>query len=80
MKVTIELQAYLDRYSPVGDPHFQVDLPNGATVEGLLRHLGIPDDMAQVIIVNNQNVGFEHPLKEGDHVILIPPLAGGGQG
>jgi molybdopterin converting factor small subunit len=55
----------------------EVELPEGATVDHLLRRLGIPDDMTQVIIVNNENADFDHPLKEGDRVILIPPLAGG---
>jgi molybdopterin converting factor small subunit len=77
MKVSVELQAYLERYSPDGRPMVEVELPEGATVDHLLRRLGIPDDMTQVIIVNNENADFDHPLKEGDRVILIPPLAGG---
>ncbi len=77
MKVQVELQAYLTRYSPHGHSIVEVELPEGATVDHLLRRLGIPDDMAQVIIVNNENSGFERPLQDGDQVILIPPLAGG---
>jgi len=77
MKVTVELQAYLERYSPDGRSRVEVELPEGATVDHLIRHLGIPDDMAQVIIVNNENADFGRRLQDGDQVILIPPLAGG---
>ena len=55
MRVRVELQAYLDKYSPDGAAEFDLDLPEGATVDTLVRRLGIPDDMAQVIIVNNEN-------------------------
>jgi molybdopterin converting factor small subunit len=77
MRVRVELQAYLDKYSPDGAAEFDLDLPEGATVDTLVRRLGIPDDMAQVIIVNNENSDFDRALQEGDRVVLIPPLAGG---
>jgi len=77
MRVRVELQAYLDKYSPNGAGEFELELPEGATVDTLVRRLGIPDDMAQVIIVNNENSDFDRALQEGDMVILIPPLAGG---
>lgn len=77
MRVQVELQAYLDKYSPNGASEFAIELPEGATVDTLVRRLGIPDDMAQVIIVNNESSDFDRPLQEGDRVVLIPPLAGG---
>lgn len=77
MRVQVELQAYLDKYSPDDASEFAIELPEGATVDTLVRRLGIPDDMAQVIIVNNENSDFDRPLQEGDRVVLIPPLAGG---
>ncbi len=77
MRVQVELQAYLDKYSPNGASQFELELPEGATVDALLRRLGIPDNMAQVIIVNNENADFDRALQEGDRVVIIPPLAGG---
>jgi molybdopterin converting factor small subunit len=77
MKVRVELQAYLEKFSPNGAPRFELELPDGATVDRLLRELAIPDDETQVIIVNNESVDFERRLQDGDEVILIPPLAGG---
>ena len=39
--------------------------------------LGMPEELASVIIVGNTNADPSHALNEGDRVILIPPLAGG---
>ncbi|HEU4758918.1 MAG TPA: MoaD/ThiS family protein [Dehalococcoidia bacterium] len=77
MRVVVEVQAYLEQYSPSGRTEFEQELPEGASVLTLVRALNIPDELTSVIIVNNTNAGYDHPLHEGDRVILIPPLAGG---
>jgi len=77
MKVKVELQAYLEQYSPNGNDLFDYEVPDGARVLDLVTKLGIPGDLASVIIVSDQNTDPSYALKEGDRVILIPPLAGG---
>jgi molybdopterin converting factor small subunit len=77
MKVKVELQAYLEQYSPNGNDLFDYDLPEGARVQDLVVKLGMPAELASVIIVGNTNADPSHALKEGDRVTLIPPLAGG---
>ncbi len=77
MRVTVELQAYLEQYSPNGQSVFEYELPEGANVDRLVQRVGVPDELASVIIVNHENTGPDHPLQEGDRVTLIPPLAGG---
>jgi molybdopterin converting factor small subunit len=77
MKVKVELQAYLEQYSPNGNDLFDYEVPEGARVLDLVTKLGIPTDLASVIIVSDQNTDPSHTLKDGDRVILIPPLAGG---
>ena len=77
MQVTVELQAYLAQYAPGGEAVFQMDLPEGATVQTLVRRLNVPEEMASVIVLNERSGDFEEPLHEGDRVILIPPLSGG---
>lgn len=77
MKVKVELQAYLEQYSPNGNDLFDYEVPEGARVLDLVTKLGIPGDLASVIIVSDQNTDPSYALKEGDRVILIPPLAGG---
>jgi molybdopterin converting factor small subunit len=77
MKIHVELQAYLDQYSPNGQASFDYELPQGATVLDLVKALGIPEELANVVIVGSTNAGTAHPLSENDRVTLIPPLAGG---
>ncbi len=77
MRVTVELQAYLEQYSPDGQAVFEYTLPDGATVQTLVRQLNVPEEMASVIVLNDRSVDFDDPLQDGDRVILIPPLAGG---
>ena len=77
MRVTIELQAYLEQYSPNGQSVFEQELPDGATVSRLLNSLDIPVELASVIVVGDIDAPFDHVLRDGDRVTLIPPLAGG---
>ncbi len=77
MRVTVELQAYLEQYSPDGQSVFQYALPDGATVQTLVRLLNVPEEMAGVIVLNGRSADFDDSLQDGDRVILIPPLAGG---
>ena len=77
MKVKVELQAYLDQYSPNGQDTFDYEVPEGSVVRDLVVKLGMPAELASVIIVGDTNAAPSHELKEGDRVILIPPLAGG---
>jgi molybdopterin converting factor small subunit len=77
MKLTIELQAYLRQYSPDGAETFEYDLPDGSRVWDLVQRLAVPEELASIIIVGGANADYQHPLHEGDHVTLIPPLSGG---
>ena len=77
MRVKVELQAHLKQYSPSGQATFEHDLREGANVSHLIRSLGMPEELTTVILVNGANTGPEYPLHQGDHVTLIPPLAGG---
>lgn len=77
MKVRVELQAYLEQYSPDGETVFDCELPEGSSVKDLVRKLGVPEELASVVIVSDANVDLSHVLQDGDRVTLIPPLAGG---
>jgi len=77
MQVTVQLQTYLGQYSPNGQPLFECTLPEGATVQTLVRQLNVPEELAHQRHRHQRPPGFPDPLREGDRVTLIPPLAGG---
>ena len=77
MRVTVELQAYLEQYAPNASAVFEYDLPEGASVHDLTRKLGVPEELANVIVIGNSTADFSQPLHEGDRITIIPPLAGG---
>ena len=54
-----------------------LDLPDGRTVADVARQLGIPADLARVVLVNGRDAAPEQPLAPGDVVSIFPPLAGG---
>jgi sulfur carrier protein ThiS len=77
MKIRVELQAYLEDYSPDGQDKFSYEMPDGATVADLIRKLGVPEELASVIAIGDQAADASQELNEGDRVTVIPPVAGG---
>ena len=77
MKLRVELQAYLQQYSPNDTDLFDYEMPDGSTSGDLVRKLGVPEELASVIIVSDTNTTMSHPLNDGDQVTIVPPLAGG---
>ena len=51
MKLTIELQAYLMQYSPVGKATFDYEMPDGAKVWDVIKKLGVPDELSIIDIM-----------------------------
>ena len=57
--------------------------PEGATVEGLMRQLAESHPRlaeraeSLTVAVNEEFVGRDFSLSEGDEVALIPPISGG---
>src|SRR3972149_450333 len=66
MQATVELQAYLAQHSPSGEAVFPYTLPEGATVQTLVRQLNLPEELAGVIVLNERSGDFEDALHDGD--------------
>lgn len=54
-----------------------LDLPEGSTVDNVTRRLGIPGDLACVVLVNGRDAAPGARLTSGDILTIFPPLAGG---
>lgn len=77
MKIRVELQAYLEDYAPADGGIFAYEMPDGTTVADLIRKLGVPEELASVLVIGEDAVEPAQTLHEGDRVIVIPPVAGG---
>ena len=80
MRVEVRLFATLATFLPVDgrDGRAELDIPEGSTVTDVAARLGIPADLARVVLVNGRDVGTEARLTARDVVTIFPPLAGGG--
>ena len=79
MIVHVRLFATLRRQYPnlgVGEA-MPVELPDGATVEQLVKHLRLPAAEIKVIFVNSVTQQRGHVLDDGDQVGVFPAVGGG---
>jgi sulfur-carrier protein len=79
VKVEVRLFATLASFLPAHsrDGAAELELPEGSTVTEVTRCLGIPPDLARVVLVNGRDIGPEARLAARDVVTIFPPLAGG---
>ena len=79
MEVEVHLFANLADYGPPGarGGAARVELPEGATVQDLLRRLRIPDEIPRLLLVNGRDAEPTARLGRGDVVDVLPPLVGG---
>ena len=84
MKGEVRLFAQLrERLPDVPRGRTRLELPDGTSLQDLLERLGIPDRMAQMLLVNgvqqarDRSARSARSLTEGDTVAIFPPVAGG---
>ena len=70
MHVTVKLFASLARFSPGGLPGtpFELTLPDSASVQDVVDHLGIPVEETKISFVNGLIHDLDWSLKHGDEV------------
>ncbi len=79
MKIEVRLFANLARYLPPGTrgDGMTLEVPDGATVGEIVRRLAIPDELPGLLLVNGREARPDRPLRPGDVLSIVPPLAGG---
>lgn len=83
MSVTVRTRFFAAYRDLLGTESTAVELPDGATVEDLVRVLrsrggayaSLPEDPP--VAVNREYVDARASLKGGDEVAFLPPVAGG---
>ena len=79
MVVHVRLFATLRRQYPdlgIGES-MPVELPDGATIEQLIKHLRLPATKVKIVFVNGITQHEKHVLSDGDQVGVFPPVGGG---
>lgn len=77
MKITMSLFATLRRYAPGNDHVFDLPIDPGATLQQVVRGLGIPDTLHRITLINGRHGKPDQVLTDGDAVTLFPPITGG---
>jgi len=77
MNVQVKLYGLFQQYAPEKVQEFELELPLGSTVEGLLKILKIPIDQDRILLVNGRLSEPEWVLEAEDMVVIFPPMCGG---
>lgn len=80
MQIQVKLYATLRDYCPqrceIGEA-FSIDIERN-TVRAILEKLGIPEQLAKIVMVNgNRVLDNSYKLSENDLVVIFPPIGGG---
>ncbi|WP_144143609.1 Mut7-C RNAse domain-containing protein [Paraburkholderia sp. BCC1884] len=65
-----ELNDFLAR--PLRRRTFSCACARGATAKHMIEALGVPHTEVELILVNGESVGFNHPLSDGDRLAVYP--------
>lgn len=79
MRVRVKLFSTLSRHRPdvpAGTP-FEVELPAGATIRGLLEQLALPQADVKVIFVRGRARELDWVLAPDDELGIFPLVGGG---
>jgi molybdopterin synthase sulfur carrier subunit len=79
MKIEVALYATLSKYLPPGAQNRKavIEVRDGSTIRDVLSHLGIPQDLPNILLANGRQALEESALRDGDTLSVFPPLAGG---
>ena len=71
--------SHFQKYLPVQAERdkFLIETQTGTTVSALLKQLGIPEQMARVVTVNDTNRKEDFILNDDDIVKIFPAAMGG---
>jgi sulfur carrier protein ThiS len=74
MRIHIKLRGPLAARLPMGQD--EIEVPDGATIAAVLERFEVPA-VACICLVNGSPATRGTPLREGDRVQIVPPIAGG---
>jgi sulfur carrier protein ThiS len=79
MKVNVKVATILLKKAmpPLDSVNFELEVPDGTDVEGLIGSLGIPAELVGSVTVNNRRSPRDSVISPGDTVAVVPAISGG---
>ncbi len=79
MDIEIRLFANLAKFLPPGsvNKRAKISVEDDITVEELMKKLGIPFNINNIIMINGFHKDIKEKINNGDIVSIIPPVSGG---
>ena len=79
MKIAVKLHGILRDYRPANAKIdlFEIMLDEPAVVRHAVEYFGIPPKSVHAAFLNDELIGLDTPLHDGDHLRLFPPVVGG---
>lgn len=80
----VHVRLFAGLHQLIGERELEMRLPEGATIAQLCEALAEQYPVVIALLptlvcaIDEEYVESSHPLREGDHVALIPPVSGGG--
>ena len=76
MQIVVKLYGDLKKHAPGDQTDFRLTISPGETVRDLLLTLSIPKNN-HVSLINGRRATPDTPFKNGDTIVLFPPVYGG---
>ena len=73
--ITLKLFASLTKFEPDSSDRYPVN--SHTSVHNIIKQLGIPENEAKLIFINNKKGTPDSVLKDGDRLGIFPPIGGG---
>ncbi|MFZ5817834.1 MAG: hypothetical protein ACOY93_21495 [Bacillota bacterium] len=77
MEVYLQVQGHIREFFPHLAEPVRLDLPHPLTVREILLRAGIPPELPGSVLAGGLRVGLDHLPADGDHLVLLSPMAGG---
>ena len=77
INVTVEAVGFLRKYGEKGDAAISFDEQDAMTTKSLAAQMGIPGKYPLLFLVNSKTKKGDYVLADGDHVVIVMPIAGG---
>lgn len=77
MKIQVKLYSHYKKHAPNGKAVFHLDMTTESTVENVIVHLQLDDQVPKVILVNGRPAQMDTKLYENDVIVVFPVVEGG---